>query len=125
MVEELLPASITVVVQVDMDKRIVLWFNGFFYKLHPSDFRSSASFFDVTGRAGTDNIFPGRFAAQAPRDDMVKGQFAGREVLAAVLAVVPVACEDVTAVKLYFRSRQAVVREQADNAGHGDVKVYG
>ncbi len=72
MVEKLFPASVAVVVQVDVDERIVPGLDGLFNKLHSCGFRSLASFFDVAFGAGTDYVFPGCFAAHTPRDDMVE-----------------------------------------------------
>lgn len=56
---------------------------------------------------------------------MVEGQFAGGETSAAILAGVFVAGEDVAAIELDLGAREAVVEEQADNAGDGDVEIYG
>jgi len=46
-------------------------------------------------------------------------------VFAAVLTVVPVACEDVSTVELDFGSGEPVVREQADDARHSDIEIHG
>ena len=72
MVEELFPASIAVVVQVDVYEWIMPGPVGLFNKLHSCGFRSSASFFDVAVGAGTDYVFLCCFAAHTPWDDMVK-----------------------------------------------------
>ena len=58
MVEELLPASVSVMAEVDVEEGVVSGLNGLSDKLHPGAFWSSAAFFDVTGCAGTNNIFP-------------------------------------------------------------------
>jgi len=57
-VEELLPASVSVVAEVDMEERVVPGLNGLSDKLHPGAFWSSAAFFDVAGCAGAHDIFP-------------------------------------------------------------------
>jgi len=72
MVEELFPASVAVVAEMDVDKRVVPGPDGFFNKLHPGVFGSSASFLNVALGAGANNIFPGCFAAHASGDDVVK-----------------------------------------------------
>ena len=72
MVEKLFPASIAVVVQVDVNEGVVHGSGGFFNKLHACDFRGSATFFDVAFGAGTDDVFPCCFAAHTPRDDVVE-----------------------------------------------------
>ena len=46
-------------------------------------------------------------------------------MLAAILTFVLIAGEDVPAVEFDVGPRQAVVKEQPDNARHGDVKVDG
>lgn len=72
MVEELFPASVAVVAEVDVDKGVVPWSDGLSNKLHPGVLWSSATFFDVAGCAGTNNVFPDRFAAHTPGDYMVE-----------------------------------------------------
>jgi hypothetical protein len=72
MVEKLFPASVAVVVQMDVDEGIVPGFDWFFNKLHSCCFGSSASFFDVAFGAGADYVVPCCFAAHTPGDDMVK-----------------------------------------------------
>ena len=72
MVEELLPASVSVVAEVDVYERIVPGPDGFLNKLHPGVFGSSTSFFNVAGCAGTNNIFPDSFTSHTPWYDVVE-----------------------------------------------------
>ena len=58
MVEGLLPASVSVVAEVDVEERVVPGPDGLSDELHPGAFWSSAAFSDITGCAGTNNIFP-------------------------------------------------------------------
>ena len=58
MVEELLPASVTLMAQVNMNERIVLWLDGLLDKRHSGLPGGPAAFFHVTFRAGTNYIFP-------------------------------------------------------------------
>ena len=58
MVEELLPASVSVVTEVDVDEGIVLGPDGLLNKLHPGMLWCSAAFFDIAGCAGANNVFP-------------------------------------------------------------------
>lgn len=83
-----------------------------------------AAFFNVAAGTGTYYVLPGRFTAHASGDYVVERQFAGRETLAAILAVVFVAGEDVPPVEFYLVSRQAVVKKQPDNSRHGDIKIH-
>lgn len=84
-----------------------------------------AALFDVAGGTGTYDVLPVSLAAQAAGDNVVKRKLAGRETLAAILAVVFVAGEDVPAVEFDLVSRQPVVKEQSDNPRHGDIEIHG
>ena len=125
MVEELLPASVAGLAEVNVHKRIVLGLGGETDKGEAGLLRSSATFLHVTFGAGADHISPIRFSACTARDNVVEGQFAGGETFAAILAAVSVAGEDVPPIEFYLASRQAVVEEEADNAWDGDVEIYG
>ena len=59
MVEELLPALVTMVAQVDVDEWVVFGFDGPSNKFHPGELGGPASFLDVAGCAGANNIVPG------------------------------------------------------------------
>ena len=72
-VEELFPAFVSVVAEVDVDEGIVPGFDGLFYELHAGIFQGFAAFFYVAGRTGTNDVFPGRFAALTARDYVVEG----------------------------------------------------
>ncbi len=124
MVEELLPALVAVVTQVDVDERIMLRFNRLFNKLHTGAAGDSAALPDVAGGTCANNIFPRRFAAHGSRDNVVERKLAGRKTSAAILAPVLVACEDISAIELHFVSRQAVVEQQPNNSRHGDIKIH-
>src|SRR5205823_4971926 len=80
---------------------------------------------DVARHAGADDVVPGAYAALAARHDVVQAQLRGRIALAAVLALVVVAREDVAAVELHRLLRQLVVVEQADDPRHLDLAVDG
>ena len=56
---------------------------------------------------------------------MVEGKLSGGETFAAILAAVFVAGVDVAAIEFYLASGEAVVEEEADNAGDGDVEIHG
>ena len=58
MVEELFPASVAVVAEVDVDEGVVSGLDGLLNELHPGVLWSSAAFFDVAGCAGANNVFP-------------------------------------------------------------------
>lgn len=123
-VEELFPASVAVVAEVDVHEGIVPGFDGLFDEGHVGLFGGSSAFFDIALCAGADYVLPDSLAAHAPWDDVVEGEFAGREAFAAILAPVFVAGEDVSPVKFDFVTGQTVVKEQSNNAWHGDIEVY-
>jgi len=123
-VEELFPTLVSVVPEMDVGERVVSGFGGLFDQLHAGVFRAPTALPDVAGRAGTDDIFPDRLAANTSRDYVIERQFTGWEAFAAVLADVLVAGEDVAAVELHVVSRQAVVKQQPDYARHGDIEAY-
>jgi len=56
---------------------------------------------------------------------VVEGKLSGGETFAAILAGVSVTGEDVPPIEFYLASGQAVVEQEADNAGDGDVEIYG
>ena len=125
MVEELLPASVAGLAKVDADERIVLRLGGKTDEGEAGLLGGAATFLHVTFGAGADHILPIRFSACTARDNVVEGKLAGGETPAAILAGVSVASEDVPPIEFYLASRQAVVEEEADNAGDGDVEIYG
>jgi len=71
-VEELFPAFVALVAEMDVDEGIVPGLDGLFDEGHAGMFRGMAAFFDVAGGAGTNDIFPGCLAAQAARNDVVE-----------------------------------------------------
>ena len=72
MVEELFPASVSVVAEVDVDEWVVFWLDGLLNELHPGVLWSLAAFLDVAGCAGAHNILPDSFAAHTPWYDVVE-----------------------------------------------------
>ena len=125
MVEELLPASITLMAQENMHKGIVPGLYGLSKKRHPGLLGRSAGFFHIALSTGTDNIFPNRFSAHTPWYDMIQRQFTGRLALATILAFVFVSREDISSIKFHLAARQTVIKQQADNTRHGDIEIYG
>jgi hypothetical protein len=77
---------------------------------------------DVAIHTRTDDIVPRRPTTLAPRDYVVQAQFAGGELLPAVLALVVVSRENVTPVELHSLLWQLVVGEQPDNSWSLDLR---
>lgn len=72
MVEELFPAFVAVVAQMNVDEGVVSGSGGFFDQTHAGVLRGSAALPDVAGRAGADDVFPDCLAADAARDHVVE-----------------------------------------------------
>jgi len=108
-----------------VDEGVVLWSDGHFDEGHACLLGGSASLLDVALGAGTDNIIPEGLSAHTSGDNVVEREFAGAESLAAILAFVPIARKDVSSIEFDVGSRQAVVKEQADDAGHCNVEIDG
>lgn len=72
MVEELLPAVVALMSEVNMDKRIAFWLDRFLYKRKAGLFGGSAAFFHIAFGAGTNHISPDWFAAHTPGNNVVK-----------------------------------------------------
>src|SRR6516162_5780891 len=87
--------------------------------------RRAAAFLDVAAHAGADDVFPDAQAALAARRDVIQTQLGRRKLLAAVLALVVVARENVAAVEFHRLTGQFVVTEQADDARRLDLAVDG
>ena len=123
MIEELLPASIALVAQMNMDQRVMFRLDRFFEQLHAGNFRSSAALFDIARRTGADNIVPGSLAPHTPGNNMIQRQLAGGKSLAAILAPVLVAGEDIAAIELYLVPGKSVIKQQPDNSRYGDMEI--
>ncbi len=122
-IEELFPASVAVVVEMNADNRVASGLYRLCDEPHAGLFRGPAALLDVAPGAGTNHIVPSALAAPAPRNNVINGEFRQREFTPAVLTVVAVPGENVSAVELDRRSRQAVVEQQPDDPRHGDIKI--
>ena len=125
MVEELLPASVALLAEMDANKGIVSWPDRLVDEHYTCLFWSSASLFDIAFCACTDNILPNGLAAHTSRNNMVERQFAGWLALATILTSVFIACENISSIKFHLISRQTVVKQQADNPRHRNIKIDG
>jgi len=124
-VQELFPAPVSLMAEVNVDEGIMPGFGRFLNEGHTGLFWGSAAFPDVAFRAGTDDVFPGGFAARASWDNVVEGQLGGRLFPAAVLATALVAGKDIAPVEFDFVAGQAVVKQQTNYSRHGDIIIDG
>src|SRR5689334_2277593 len=98
-IEETLPTLVLTVRELEPQGRAGFGLDRFLEEFHPRLPGRPASLTDVALQASADDVFPGGAAAPAPGKDVVEAQLAGREPLAAVLAAVAVAGEDVPPVE--------------------------
>jgi len=123
-VEEVFPGGVFVGAEAQVDDGVALGFDGEFVEVHVGLVGGAAAFFGIAIDAGADEVVPGGFAAQGAGDDVVEGEFLGGEFFAAVLAGGVVAGVDVAAVELDVLAGEAVIGEEADDAGDGNFEAY-
>jgi len=71
-VEELLPAFVSLMAQMNVDEGVVAGSDWLFYQGHTGLFWGVTALFDVAGGTGTNDVLPGGFAAEAAGDDVVE-----------------------------------------------------
>ena len=98
-VDEGFPRLVLGIVELYGQERAALWLDRMANQFHVRFLRRAATFADVAGDAGADDVFPTGIAAAAARHDVVEAEFAGGEQLAAILAMVGVAGEQVAAIE--------------------------
>ena len=108
-VEELLPAAVAFLTQVDVDKRIVPGLDGLSDKRQACLLGHSAAFFNVAVRAGANDIFPNGFSAHSSGDDVVQRQLIGWIALATILTPILVTSKDIATIELHVSRRQTVI----------------
>ena len=72
MVEELLPAVVALMPEVNVNKGITFWLDRFLDELESGLFGRSAAFFHIAFCAGANHIFPGWFYAHTPGNNVVE-----------------------------------------------------
>src|SRR4051812_5280387 len=98
-VEEGFPALVFAMRELEAQGRARLGLDRLAEQLHAGLAGGTAPLADVALEAGADDVLPGRLPATAAGEDVVEAQLAGGEPLAAILAAVAVAGEDVPAVE--------------------------
>src|SRR5207249_9943805 len=74
------------------------------------------AFARVTRDAAANHIFPRRHSAAVPRHDMIEIQITSLKNLAAILAGIFVALENIVTGKFHFLFRETIEKEQHDHA---------
>jgi len=123
-VEELFPALVSLVPEVDMNERIPLGLERLSDKFHTGPFRSPSPFLSITACTRTYDIRPLGFATHTPGDNMIQRKLTGGVFFSAKLTSVSVPCENISAVKFDLASGQAVVEKKPDNSGHCNMEIY-
>lgn len=125
MVKELLPALVPLVIQMNMDHGVAFGLDRFLNEFHVGLLGSSSAFFYVALGAGADDIIPSAFAAEAPGNNMIQGQFRSGKLFTTVLAVVAVPGEKIAPIKLDSLSREPVIKQQANDPRYRQIKIDG
>src|SRR5262249_7900579 len=100
-IQERLPRLVLAVGQLLIQQRAALRLLRLADQRHRGLARGAAALLDVAVHASANDVLPRRRTALTARDHVVQAQLAGRELLAAILALVVVPCEDVPAVELH------------------------
>lgn len=124
-IEEVFPAFALAGVKDETDDRAPFGADGFADEAHTGLVGEAVGFAGITADAGADDVFPGGFTAAITRDDVVEVEVFAGEVLAAVLADILVAFEDVDAGELEFLAREFVEPGEQDHARHADDGARG
>lgn len=124
-IEEGLPAGVFILAEADGDDGVTVGLFWFLDEVHASLFGRTTTFAAVAWNTAADEVFPTVAATESTGDDVVECEFAGDELLAAVLAHVAIACVDVASVEFDVLFGQAVVSEEADDARDSDVHADG
>ena len=114
------PTVVMVQAEVDLDEGPPFGAFGFADEMHGGFLRRMVGLARVAGDAGADNIFPGRGAATIARDDVVEVQIFAIENLAAILAGVVIALENIMTCEFDFLLGQAVKNHEQNDAGNAN-----
>ena len=98
---------------------------GFADEAHVCLLRGPVGFLRVAADAGADDVFPSHRPTAISREDVVEVKVFSVENLAAVLAGVAVALEDVVAGEFDFFAGHPVEKDEEDDAGDADFPAGG
>lgn len=122
-IEEGTPGLILLMRQFQIEHGTAFGLFRLAYEVHMRLFRRPAALADVTGDAGTDDIFPSAHTALAARHDVIQTQLAGREFLAAVLTLIMVTGENISPVEFHRLFRQSVVTHETNDPRHLNFRI--
>ena len=101
------------------------WTFGFADQTHVRLAREPVPLARIAGDARAHHVFPSRGPTLIARHDVIQIELASIEKLAAVLAGVFVALEDIVARKFYFLFRKPVEHQKYDHARDTNLKRNG
>jgi len=119
------PAVVLVQREVDLHERPPFRALGLAHKVQPGLEGRAVGLAGVARDARANDVFPARRAAAVARDDVVEVQVFPVKNLAAILAGVLVALEDVVPRELHFLLRHPVIQEEQDDLRHADAEGDG
>lgn len=124
-VNEMLPAFVLVQSQIDLNERTPLGPLGLANEMHARLLRRVVGFAGVAGDAGADNVLPCGGTAAVAGNDVIEIQILAVESLAAVLAHVVIALENIMPGELDFLFGEAVEHDEQNDAGNADFEGDG
>ena len=116
----MLPRFVACLVELEMEHGPPFRTLRFVEQLQPGLRGSAVALAAVARHAGTDNVFPGGFAATVARDDVVEIEVLAVELMPAILAGVVIAFEDVVPRKFHFLLRHPIEKEKENDLGHAN-----
>jgi hypothetical protein len=87
--------------------------------------RQPISLARITRDAGADDVFPNGRSAAIARQNVIEIQFTAIENLAAILARIFVALENIVSRELHFLLRQTIEEQKHDHARHANLPGNG
>src|SRR5437016_2109851 len=124
-INDVFPAIVLVKAELDLDKGTPLRRLRFENEVQTGILRGEIGLECIAADTRTDNVFPGSRPAPVARDDVVQIQVFAVENLAAILAGVLVALEDIVPGEFDFLLRHVIVNDQQNHSGDTDAERNG
>ncbi len=121
-IDKVLPEIVLWSRERNLDERPPFWPLRFTDQTHVRFARKAVALAGIAGDARANHVFPSRHSSPVTRHNMIQIEFASIESLAAVLAGILVALEDIVASKLYFLFRKPIEHQQYDHPRNANLK---
>lgn len=125
MIKELSPISVFITDEPKADHRVSCWSDGFSDQGHVSLSRCSPTLMCIASHAIARHVLPSASTTLASGSDVVNAQFTGLKVAAAVLVLIPIPGEDVSAVEFDLLLRKLVIAQETNHFWYSDVHADG